>query len=88
MIVNVIVYTLFVTSRCDVILILALVWRSLLTQRANYSARTLLTRYCSLPYVTVIHMNKLALHIRRPEQNTVLNAKTEQFMTATISGKR
>jgi len=31
------------------------VWRSLLTQRAYYSTRTLLTRYCSLQCVTVIH---------------------------------
>jgi len=36
---------------------LALVWRSLLTQRAYYSTRTLLTRYCSLHCVTVIHIN-------------------------------
>ena len=27
-----------------------------------------------------------ALQVRRPEQNTALNAKTEQFITAKISG--
>jgi len=42
-----------VTSQYDVIL--ALVWRSLLAQRAYYSTRTLLTRYCSLQCVTAIH---------------------------------
>jgi len=35
--------------------------------------------------ITVI--NKLsALQVRRPEQNTALNANTEQFITAKISG--
>jgi len=28
-----------------------------------------------------------ALQVRRPEQNTALNAKTEKFVTAKISGK-
>jgi len=55
MVVNVTGYTLFVTSPYDVIL--ALVWRSLLTQRAYYSTHTLLTRYCSLQNVTVVHIN-------------------------------
>jgi len=41
MVVNVNKYTLFVMSQYDIIL--ALVWRSLLTQRAYYSARTFLT---------------------------------------------
>ena len=27
-----------------------------------------------------------ALQVRRPEQNTVLNARTEQFITAKVSG--
>jgi len=45
-VVNVTGYTLFVTSQYDVIL--ALVWRSLLTQRAYYSTLTLLTCYCNL----------------------------------------
>ena len=62
------------------------VWRSLLTQRAYYCTRTLLSRYCSLQCVTVIHINLLALQVRRPEQNTALSAKTEQFITAKISG--
>jgi len=53
--VNVTGYTLFVASQYDVIL--ALVWRSLLTRRAYYSAQTLLTCYCSLQCVTVIHIN-------------------------------
>jgi len=44
-------YTLFVTSQYDVML--TLVWRSLLTQRSYYSTRTLISRYCSLPCVTV-----------------------------------
>jgi len=54
-VVNVTGYTLFVTSQYDVIL--ALVWRSLLTQRAYYSTRILLTRYCSLQCVTAIHVD-------------------------------
>jgi len=33
---------------------------------------------------TVVNIS--ALQIRRPEQNTALNAKTEQFVTAKISG--
>jgi len=36
--------------------------------------------------VTVIHINWSALQVRRPEQNTAPNAKTEQFVAAKVSG--
>jgi len=36
--------------------------------------------------VTVIHINQSALQVRIPEQNTAVNAETEQFITAKISG--
>ena len=36
---------------------LVLVWRSVLTERAHYSTRTLLTRCCSLQCITAIHIN-------------------------------
>jgi len=55
MMINVIGYMLFMTSQYDVILNID-VWRSLLTQCAYYSTRTLLSRYCSLQCVTVIHI--------------------------------
>jgi len=54
MVVNVTGYTLFVTSQNDVSL--TLVWRRLFTQRAYYSTRTLLYRYCSVRCVTAIHI--------------------------------
>jgi len=45
-----------------------------------YCTRTLLTPYCTI-YRCDEH--KLStLQVRRPEQNTALNAKTEQFITA------
>ena len=50
------------------------------------SSRTLLTRYCSLQCVIVIHINYSTLHVRRQGQNTALNADTERFITAKISG--
>jgi len=59
-------------------------WRSLLTQHAYYSTRTLLTRCC-----TMCHCNEYklsAFQVRRPKQNTALNAKTEQFITAKLTG--
>jgi len=55
MVVNVTGYTLFVTSQYDVIL--SLVWRNFLAQRAYYSTRSLLTHYCSLQCVTAIHIH-------------------------------
>jgi len=49
----------------------------------NLSAHTLLTR-CTMCHC---HEHKLpALQVRRPEQNTTLNAKTEQFITVKMSG--
>jgi len=59
MMVSVTGHTLLVTSQYDVILTFAnhrlgLVWRSLLTQRAYYSTRTLLV---IVQCVTVMHIN-------------------------------
>jgi len=48
----------------------------LLTQHVYYSARTFLCNEYKLS----------TLHVRIPEQNTALNAKTEQYITAKISG--
>jgi len=38
---------------------------------------------------TMCHCNEhlSAIHVRRPKQNTALDATTEQFITAKISGK-
>jgi len=58
-------------------------WRSLLTQLAYYFTRTLLTRCCTMCRCNVHELS--ALQVRRPEQNTALNAKTKQFITAKIS---
>jgi len=55
-----------------------------LTQHAYCSTRTLLTRCC-----TMWHCNEnksSALHVSRPEQNTALNARTEQLKNAKTSG--
>ena len=57
----------------------------LLTQHAYYSTRTLFTRCCKICHCNEHKLS--ALQVRRPEQNTALNAKTEQFVTAKISGK-
>ena len=56
-------------------------WRSLLTQHAYYSTRTLL-----VVHICVTVMNISVLQVRRPEQKTALNAKTEQFIPAKTSG--
>jgi len=61
-------------------------WQILLTQYAYYSIHIplLVVEQC----VTVIKTNYCisALQVRRPEQSTALNAKTEQFITAKIPG--
>ena len=59
-------------------------WRNLLTQYAYCSTRMLLTRFCSMCHC--IEHKLPALHVRRPEQNTALNTKPEQFITAKIPG--
>ena len=59
-------------------------WRSLLTLHAYYFTCTLLARCCRM---CPCNEHKLsALYVRTPEHNTALNAKTEQFITAKISG--
>jgi len=78
MVVNVTKYKMFVTPQYDIILRYWIGLTKLLTQRAYFSTRTLLTRYCSMQCVTVVHVNLSALQVRRPDQNTALNAKTEQ----------
>ena len=59
-------------------------WPSLLTQNAYNSTHTLLTRCCTKRHCNEHKLS--ALQGRRPEQNTALNAKTEQFITAKLSG--
>jgi len=39
-----------------------------------------------VPCVIVMNINYKPLQVRRPEQKTALNAKTEQFTTGKISG--
>jgi len=56
-----------------------LFWRSLLTQHAYYSTCTLLTRCYTMCPLS-------ALQVRKQGQNPALSAKTEQFITAKISG--
>jgi len=77
-------YTLFVTSQYEVIFTFAnqhfgeVCWRDM-----HINLHTLFTR------CTMCHWNKYkssTLQVRRPEQNTALNAKTAQFITAKISG--
>jgi len=75
-------YTLSVTSQFDNIcsFVNKTFWRSLLTQHAYYSTVHALSLLVVVQCVTV--MNILALQVRRPEQNTELNATTEQFIVA------
>jgi len=54
--------------------------RSLLTQHAYYSTRTLLTRCCTMRHCNEHKLS--ALQVGWPEQNTALNPK---FLTAKIS---
>jgi len=58
--------------------------RSQLKQHAYYSTRTLLTGCCTMCYCNEHKFSEL--QVRRLEQNTALNAQTEQFITAKISG--
>jgi len=83
MVVIVAVYTLFVTSKYDVIFTFAnqCFGEVVLSQYAYYSTRTLVVAQC----VTVMNINS-ALEVRRLEQNIALSAKTEHFLTAKISG--
>ena len=73
-----------VAIRCHINACKPTFWRSLLTQHAYCSTYTLLTCCC-----TICHCNEhkfTAIEFMRPEQNTALKAKTEQFITAKISG--
>ena len=58
-------------------------WRSLFIQHAYFSTRTLLTRCCTMCHCNEYQLS--VLQVRRRNQNT-FNAKTEQFITAKISG--
>jgi len=55
---------------------------------AKFVDITCILFYTHFPYL-LCHGNEhklSALQVRRPEQNTAFNAKTERFMTAKISG--
>ena len=53
-------------------------WRSLLTQSAYSSTRTLLSCWCTMCYWSEHKLS--ALQVKRPEKNTAINATTEQFI--------
>jgi len=60
-------------------------WRILLTHPAYYSIS--LTLLVVVKCVIVLNIKLLsALQVRRPDKNTALNIRTEQYITSKISG--
>jgi len=77
-------YMMFVTSQYDSIFTFP---RQRFGEVCWHSMHVILHALSLLVVVQcVIVVNISALQIRRPELNTALNAKTEQFITANISG--
>ena len=76
-------YALFVTSQYDVMFTFANEGFGKVCWHNMHVIRHALSLLVVLQSVTV--MNTSALQVTRPEQNTALNAKTEQFTTAKCS---
>jgi len=78
-------YSPFVTSKYDVIFTFANQCFGYVCWHNMHIILHALSLLVVVQYVTVMNLNVSALQVRRPKQNTALNATTEQFITTKIS---